>query len=200
MGTFFDKITSPYTSPPELPAPEDDIHENEMPAPKRAPVRKPRTLTPIKEPKIKKEPKPIEEEPIMPSPKETHLAIDAGDTQREEATEEREEDGELTVDIYDRGDSIVVQSTVAGVKPEDLDISITSDSITIRGKRRQAEEIRDEDYYYKELFWGAFSRSIILPEEIEEGEAEANLKHGLLSIRLPKKKRNTVQKLKVKVT
>ena len=199
MGTFFDKITSPYTNPPELPAPEDDIHENEMPAPTR-PARKPRVLAPVKQPKIKREPKPVEEKPLMPSPKETHLAVDAEDTEREEAVEEREEDGELTVDIYDRGDSIVVQSTVAGVKPEDLDISITSDSITIRGKRKQMEEIRDEDYYYKELFWGAFSRSIILPEEIEEGEAEANLKHGLLSIRLPKKKRNTVQKLKVKVT
>lgn len=133
-------------------------------------------------------------------PKETRLKIDADESNLAEATEEREEDGELTVDIYDKGDSITIQSTVAGVKPEDLDISITADSVTIRGKRKQMEEVRDEDYYYKELFWGSFSRSIILPEEIEDAEADANLKHGLLTIRLPKKKRNVVQKLKVKVT
>lgn len=129
-----------------------------------------------------------------------HLKIEADEAEAREPTEAREEDGELTVDIYDNGDAIMIQSTVAGVKPEDLDISITTDSITIRGKRKQTEEIREEDYYYKELFWGSFSRSIILPEEIEDAEAEANLKYGLLTIRLPKKKRNTVQKLKVKVS
>ena len=111
-----------------------------------------------------------------------------------------EEEGELTVDIYDKGDAIVIQSTVAGVKPEDLDVSITNDSVTIRGRRERHEEVREDSYYYKELFWGTFSRSVILPEEIEEDMAEAVLKHGLLSIKLPKKRRGVIQKLKVKVT
>ena len=111
-----------------------------------------------------------------------------------------EEEGELTVDIYDKEDDIVIQSTVAGVKPEDLDVSITNDTVTIRGRRERQEEVEEKNYYYKELFWGAFSRSVILPEEIDEDLAEATLKHGLLSIRLPKKKRGVVQKLKVKVT
>ena len=104
------------------------------------------------------------------------------------------------MDIYDKGDSIVIQSTVAGVKPENLDVSITSDSVTIRGMREREEETHEENYYYKELFWGTFSRSVILPEEIDEDDAEASLKHGLLTIRLPKKRRGVVQKLKVKVT
>ena len=94
----------------------------------------------------------------------------------------------------------MIQSTVAGVKPEDLDVAITNDSVTIRGKRERNEEVREDNYYYKELFWGVFSRSVILPEEIEEDMAEASLKHGLLTIRLPKKRRGVVQKLKVKVT
>ena len=120
-----------------------------------------------------------------------HAAPDEGGTSDEE--------GELTVDIYDAGDSIVIQSTVAGVKPEDVDISITDDTITIRGKREAAEEIQEDNYYYKELFWGSFARSIILPEEIEADSPEASIKHGLLTVRIPKKRRGTTQKVAVKM-
>src|SRR3989344_7803275 len=121
-------------------------------------------------------------------------------TAHEENSTSPEDEGELTVDIYDKGDSIVIQSTVAGVKPDDLDVAITNDTVTIRGRREQQEEVEEENYYYKELFWGGFSRTVILPEEVEEDMAEAVLKHGLLTIRLPKKKRGVVQKLKVRVT
>lgn len=131
--------------------------------------------------------------------KATHLKVDTQDTETTPKEIPTEEEGELTVDIYDEGDAIVIQSTVAGVKPEDLDVSITNDMVTIRGKRQQQEEVVKKNYYYKELFWGTFSRSIILPEEVEGDSAEANLKHGLLTIHLPKKKRGIVQKLKVKV-
>ena len=133
-------------------------------------------------------------------PKTTHLRVEAGDTPSSAGEEADTEEGELTVDIYDKGDAIVIQSTVAGVRPEDLDVSITTDTVTIRGARERQEEVEEKNYYYKELFWGTFSRSVILPEEIDENLAEATLKHGLLSIRLPKKKKGTVQKLKVKVT
>lgn len=129
----------------------------------------------------------------------THLKVEreAGTAAAEPAPSD--EDGELTVDIYDTGDAIVIQSTVAGVKPEDLDISITNDTVAIRGRRDKFEEIEEKNYYYKELFWGGFSRTVLLPEEIEDDAAEATLKQGLLTIRLPKKKRGVVQKLKVKV-
>ena len=111
-----------------------------------------------------------------------------------------EDEGELTVDIYDRGDAFVIQSTLAGVKPEELDVSITNDTISIKGRRERIEDVPDTNYYYKELFWGPFSRSVILPEEIEEDAAEAHLKYGLLTLHLPKKKRGVTQKLKVKVS
>lgn len=110
-----------------------------------------------------------------------------------------EEEGELTVDIYNKGDAIVIQSTVAGVKPEHLDVAITDDMVTIRGRRERTDRVKEEHYYYKELFWGTFSRQVILPEEIQQEEAEANLQHGLLTIRLPKKRHGVTQKLKVKV-
>ncbi len=147
---------------------------------------------------------PREEVKVRMQPEPQHkLKIEAEKEEPEEEEEESspaEEEGELTVDIYDRGDSLVIQSTVAGVKPEDLDVSISSDMVVIKGRRERQEEIREDSYYYKELFWGTFSRSVILPEEIDDAASEASLKYGLLTIRLPKKKRGVTQKLKVKVT
>lgn len=110
-----------------------------------------------------------------------------------------EEEGELTVDIYDHDDVIVIQSTVAGVKPEDLEVSITSDMVSIKGTRQPVDNVPEDRYYYKELFWGTFARTIILPEEIDEHNTEAALKHGLLTITLPKKKKGLAHAQKVKI-
>lgn len=107
------------------------------------------------------------------------------------------EEGQLTVDIYDDGTSIVVQSTVAGAKPEEIDISFEDNMVTIRGARRRQQEVGDDNFYYRELYWGAFSRSIILPEEIDFSKADAAIKNGLLTLRLPKKDRSA-KKLRVK--
>lgn len=111
---------------------------------------------------------------------------------------EEEEEGQLTVDIFDNGSDLIIQSTVAGVKPEDLDLSITNDMITIRGSRKRHEEVNEENYYYKELYWGTFSRSVILPEEVDSDRAEATIKNGLLTVKLPKKRKDVQQKIKVK--
>lgn len=115
------------------------------------------------------------------------------------AREEEEEEGQLTVDIFDNGNDLVIQSTIAGVKPEDLDLSITNDMITIRGKRMRHEEVNEENYYYKELYWGTFSRSVILPEEVDSDRAEATIKNGLLTVKLPKKQKDVKQKIRVKM-
>ncbi|MDE2041159.1 MAG: Hsp20/alpha crystallin family protein, partial [Patescibacteria group bacterium] len=85
---------------------------------------------------------------------------------------ETEEEGELTVDVYQTPEVIVIKSMIAGVRPEDLDISITRDSVTIHGKREEERVARDEDYFARELYWGSFSRTITLPEEIDVDEAE----------------------------
>jgi len=141
--------------------------------------------------------------PIKIEEKPMHIKI--ADTEPEtpkvadKKNDPQEEEGELTVDIYDMGDDIVIQSTVAGVKPEDLDVSITHETVSIRGKREKIQEMQEKHYYYQELFWGTFSRTVILPEEIDPDTAEASLKHGLLTLCLPKKKKGVVQKLKVKV-
>jgi HSP20 family protein len=113
-------------------------------------------------------------------------------------TEETEQEGELTVDVYQTPEMIVIKSMIAGVRPEDLDISITRDMVTIRGKREEERIARDDDYFARELYWGSFSRSISLPEEIDVDESEAVEKHGLLILKLPKLDKKRQSKLKVK--
>lgn len=112
--------------------------------------------------------------------------------------EEEAEEGQLTVDVFNTPNEIVIKAIVAGVKPDNLDISITRDMVTIRGKREEKKEVENDDYYYKELYWGSFSRTILLPQEIEVEEAQASEKNGLLCIRLPKIDKEKQTKLKVK--
>lgn len=107
-------------------------------------------------------------------------------------------DAELTIDMFETPNDIVIRTMVAGVKPEDLDISITRDMVTIRGTRESDRAVSSEDYFHQELYWGSFSRTIVLPKEIEVEEAEASEKHGLLTIRLPKIDKNKQAKLKVR--
>jgi len=116
----------------------------------------------------------------------------------EVGSERAPQEGELPVDMYQTNDAIVIRALVAGVAPTDLDISITRDMVTIRGVREEFQETHDDNYHNRELFWGSFSRSILLPEEIVIDEAEAQEKHGLLEIRLPKLDKQRSTQLRVK--
>jgi len=109
-----------------------------------------------------------------------------------------DEAGQLAVDVFNMDNEIIIKTMVAGVKPNDLDIDITRDMITIHGTRESAEEVEENDYYHKELYWGSFTRNVLLPEEIDVEEAEAVEKHGLLTIKLPKLDKNRKAKLHVK--
>ncbi len=116
----------------------------------------------------------------------------------EETDEPEMEEGELSVDVYQTGTEIIIEAMVAGVKPEDLHLSITRDMVTIKGRRDGNTQVTHDDYFYKELYWGTFTRTILLPHEVEIEEAEAVEKHGLLIIRLPKVDKARQTKLKVK--
>lgn len=109
-----------------------------------------------------------------------------------------EEEGQLGVDVYQTPTEIIIQAMVAGVKPEDLNITINREMVTIKGTRAKQSNISDDGYFARELYWGAFTRTIMLPQEIESEEAEATEKYGLLTIRLPKIDKNKSQRLKVK--
>ncbi len=115
-----------------------------------------------------------------------------------EESEEEEAEGQLTLDVYQNDMEIVIKTPVAGVKQEDLDVEISSDLVKIRGKRKQEETIAQDNYFHQELYWGNFSRSVILPAEIDEEQAEATLANGILTIRLPKLKKDEAKKLKIK--
>ncbi len=109
-----------------------------------------------------------------------------------------DEEGQLTVDVYKTEDLIVIKSIIGGVRPEDLDVSITSDMVTIKGKRNNPDDVAPDDYYYQECFWGNFSRSIILPCDIKTEGVEASIKNGILTVKLPKIEKNTSMKIEVK--
>ena len=117
---------------------------------------------------------------------------------RRSILDDEEEEGQLTVDVYQTPSEIVIKTMVAGVKPEDLDVSITRDAVTIRGKREEDRTVSDGDYFHQELYWGTFSRTVVLPEEIDVDEAEAVEKYGLLVLRLPKLDKNRQTRLKVR--
>ena len=106
-------------------------------------------------------------------------------------------EGQLTIDVYQTPTDIVIKSTIAGVSPEDLDITITNDMVTIKGKREKDETIAGGDYYYQECYWGAFSRSVILPVDVEAEKADASMKNGILTIRLPKIEKVKTKKIRV---
>lgn len=118
---------------------------------------------------------------------------------KEEIDWDEEPEGQLTVDVYQTPSDIVIESAIAGVRPEDIDINVTTDSISIKGLRYHQASVDDKDYLYRECYWGRFSRSIILPQEIEPENAEVAFRNGILTIRLPKSNRKKTKKLKVRI-
>jgi len=107
-------------------------------------------------------------------------------------------EGQLTIDVYQTETDVVIKSTIAGVKPEDLDVSINNDMVTIKGERKNEERVSTENYYYQECYWGGFSRSVVLPVEVVADKIEASLKNGILTIRLPKADTTKTKKIQVR--
>lgn len=106
-------------------------------------------------------------------------------------------EGQLAIDVYETDGDFIIQSTIAGIKAEDLDITIENDMVTIQGSRQQETEIEEKKYFYQECYWGAFSRQIILPQEVDGSKAEATMKEGILILKIPKAKK--IQKRKIAV-
>lgn len=115
-----------------------------------------------------------------------------------EEMENDDAEGQLTIDVYQTETEIVIKSTIAGVKPEDLDVSISNDMITIKGERKNEEIVDDNGYYYRECYWGSFSRSVVLPMDVLAEKIDATLKNGILTIRLPKADVTKTKKIQVR--
>jgi len=108
------------------------------------------------------------------------------------------EEGELAVDVYQTHKELVIQATLAGVRPEALEVSYEDDLITISGVRVNPNDEEEKSYYHQECFWGPFSREIILPEEVDITRAEATMKDGIFTLRIPITERQKAKKIQVK--
>ena len=112
--------------------------------------------------------------------------------------EEQGDEGELSVDMYTTPDAIVVRTMIPGVKKEDIDIAISRDNLTIKGKRVEENRIADQDYHCRELYWGSFIRTLTLPHEVDIDRAEASEKDGMLTLTLPRVDKGRQSKLKIR--
>ena len=108
------------------------------------------------------------------------------------------EEGQLTIDVYQNEEEIVVQSAIGGVKPNDLEITIENGMVHIKGHRQKTETVEKDNYFIQECHWGAFSRQLVLPSEVDSSRAEAILKDGVLTIKIPRIQKEKVTKLKIK--
>lgn len=108
-----------------------------------------------------------------------------------------EYEGQLTIDMYQTKDNVIIKSTIAGVKPEDIDVTIANDMVTIRGERKRDFDASSEDYFYQECYWGSFSRSVVLPVDVDIENVEADLRDGILTVILPKAAKAKAKKIKV---
>lgn len=109
-----------------------------------------------------------------------------------------EAEGQLAVDVFQTEDDLIIQSAIAGVRGDSLDIAIEGDKVTIRGKREKPTKEEKTNYFYQECYWGPFSREIILPVEIDPSKAIALFKEGVLIIKMPKIERDKKRKITIK--
>ncbi|MEK7473626.1 MAG: Hsp20/alpha crystallin family protein [Patescibacteria group bacterium] len=98
---------------------------------------------------------------------------------------EGESEGQLAVDVFRRDDFLVIRSPMAGVQPEHIDVAVNGDLLTIRGMREHEEDVNEDDWFHHECYWGAFSRTLILPMDVYAEKADASLRNGILEIRIP---------------
>lgn len=129
-------------------------------------------------------------------PAERHLQFKTNADDND--TRDADPGGELAVDVYQTTDAIVVKALIAGVQPSTIDIALTREMLTITGSRADDKEVEEDGYYQRELYWGSFTRTILLPEEVDVDMAEASEKHGVLMIRLPKINKKRQTRLKVR--
>lgn len=127
------------------------------------------------------------------------VSIDEGQDYNLELAElaQAQQHGQLALDIYQTSSDLIVEAPIAGVKPEDLDITINNDVLTIKGTRTRSKKVEAKNIIYQECHWGAFSRSVILPVDVVSDRIDASLKDGVLTIRLPKARPNRSIKVKV---
>jgi len=108
-----------------------------------------------------------------------------------------DEEGQLAVDVYQTDDAVVIKAPIAGVNPDAVNVTITDEVVTIEGERHDEETVERSNYFTQECYWGKFSRSFVLPVAVDADSAQAELKHGILVIRIPKQAKTRARSVKV---
>lgn len=103
------------------------------------------------------------------------------------------------IDVRQDKDSVIVETSLPGIDPDKVDISVENDVLTVSGHTEEKKEIKREDYYRKEIREGSFSRSVILPMGVKADQADAHYEKGILKITLPKAEEAKPKKIAVKV-
>ena len=106
--------------------------------------------------------------------------------------------GYMLIDVYQTDEDVVLKATMPGVKPEEVDISITGDTVTIKGEQKAEEETKEENYFYRERRFGTFSRSIQIPVQVQGEKAEAEFDNGVLTLKLPKAEEIKPKQIRIK--
>lgn len=133
-----------------------------------------------------------------PTPEETVVHHTSSAVSQKDEDWMNDYEGALNIDMYQTKDNVIIKSTIAGVRPDDIDITVANDMVTIKGKRQREENIAQDDYFYQECYWGSFARSVIVPVDIDSEEIEADLKDGILTIVIPKAAKAKTKKVKVR--
>jgi HSP20 family protein len=102
------------------------------------------------------------------------------------------------LDVYQTPSEVVVKAALPGAKPEDVNIDITGDTLTIKGERKAEQEVKRENYLYQERRYGAFSRTVVLPSGLKSDKAEATMEDGVLTLTIPKAEEVKPKAIKVK--
>ncbi len=128
----------------------------------------------------------------------TTVSESSGEVDRKDEDWMNDYEGALNIDMYQTKDNVIIKSTIAGVRPEDIDITVANDMVSIKGSRQKEENVAADDYFYQECYWGSFSRSVIVPVDIDSEHIEADLKDGILTVIVPKAAKAKTKKVKVK--
>jgi HSP20 family protein len=138
-----------------------------------------------------------EEEPAYDFGQTETEPMDQMETEQNDWATEGEYEGQLPVDVYQTKDDVIIQSMIPGVEAADIDITIANDKVTIEGERKKQNAIRLEDYFYQECYWGSFSRSVVLPVDVDVDNVEAKMNNGILTVILPKAAKAKVRKVQI---
>jgi HSP20 family protein len=107
--------------------------------------------------------------------------------------------GTLSVDIYTKDNDLVIVAPIAGASLENISVLVENDLLIIKGERRPPENVDDSAYEHRECFWGPFSRTIVLPRDVDYDNVRAYYHNGILMIRIPKKTEVQTKRIEIQV-